>query len=74
MYTVIGFVDKDFDYFKQDMTETQFGMRCTGFLQLRQIQNAGVFKEFFLTYLLFSRIDLNDANMKNLSIPGNMKA
>ena len=40
------------------MTETQFRMKGTGSLQPRQIQIAGVFKEFPWICLPFLRIDL----------------
>ena len=53
------------------MSESQFGMKCKEFRQPRHIKIAEVFEDFFY---LFSRIDLNDENMKNLSIPGYMKA
>ena len=42
-------------YCKQHMPETQFGVKCTGFLQPRQIQIAGVFKEFCRAYLPFMK-------------------
>ena len=70
VYTCIDYEDNDFiifDYCKQYMPETQFGMKFTGFLQLRQIQIAGVFKKCFWTYLpFFSMIDLNNARIKQL--------
>ena len=70
MYTIIGYDNKIvtvFDYFKEYMPESQFGMKCTEFLQLRQIQIAGIFKDcFFFSLYLFSRTDLNHVNMKNI--------
>ena len=69
VYSIVGYVNKNFiifDYCKQYMTETQSWMKCTGFLRLRQIQ----FKELSWIYLPFLRIGLNNANMKNYSIPG----
>ena len=74
VYTIIGYSDKNlivFDYCKQYMIERQFVMKCTEFLQPRKIQIAGVFKEFPWTYPSFPEIDVN---MKNLSIPGFIKA
>ena len=48
-----------FDYCQQYTPEIEFGINSTRFLRPRQI-----------SYLPFSKIDLNGANMKNLSLSG----
>ena len=52
--TIKGYDGKNlinFDYCKHYTPETKFRIKCTGFLQPRQIQIAGVFKDFSWTLL-----------------------